>query len=234
MSWLRPLIDEVKHTWSQTGRAYNLAKATPCLRDGGVVVEDHLQGRKLKDAIQEDAKSDLRLVRDPNRPLTWGLVPSGVDVPVDQSSLFEAAKPAPENDEPRYARGVWIAFSKPLFVGRRRFLSISSTGPEFEEVGIGEPLPPSGTEIDAEYIWSPNEQLPLVTDRDKLISSKIKSWATAKGIEIERLLAETYIDRHKTRSKIRIKYIDISGLTEEDKARISIPLDVIEKLRFNS
>lgn len=233
MSWLAPLVEAVVQYWGRTGKAYNLAKAKPELLQRHVSVDVHLAGRKLKDAIQEDAATELRLIRNPEHRLSWGLVPYSVDLPTDLTELFAPAQEATQTKEDavRFSRGVWLAFSKPLKLGTRRFLELREPSAVLHEVYDGQPLPPSGVEVLPEYIWSPNGELIPNEDRDQEIEQSIRRWAKEKGISVSQLVRRE-ISSELPDGGRPASFIDISGLSQTDKARILIPLDLLEKIRF--
>lgn len=234
MSWLAPLVEEVTHYWAKTGKAYNLAKAKPELSRRQVPVDTHLAGRKLKDAILEDAATELRLVRNPESKLSWGLVPASADTPANLAELFADVPKSPQapDDPIRFSRGVWLAFSKPLKVGCRRFLEVrKSRSASLHEVYEGQPLPSSGVEILPNYIWNSNGELIPSENRDQEIDQTIRRWAQEKDIPLD-FLKRKDMDQDGFESEQGASYLDISGLTQSDKARILIPLDLLEKIRF--
>lgn len=232
MNWLDPLIEEVNKHWAATGKAFNLAKAPPVLKNKGVNVEYHLQGRKFKDAVLEDASTDLRLVK---MHLTWGAVPREVDIPPDTSELFVKATRAPSAEETiRFGRGVWTAFSKPLKDGARRFLEIGPPSKVYD-LYSDDPLPPVGIEVPQEYIYNPSLELLPNENRDQEIEAKIRSWAAFRGIDVLDLATgKVQYEVHKADGMpgSPTDFLDLSRLSTSEKARIHIPLDLLDKIRF--
>ncbi|WP_428414502.1 hypothetical protein [Pararhizobium sp.] len=232
MNWLDPLIQEVNKYWALTGMAFNLAKVPPLLKNAGVNIELHLAGRKLRDAIREDASTDLRLVKS---DLTWGAVPREVEIPADVKELFVATtKVAGKNETVRFGRGVWSAFSKPLKEGMRRFLDIGPPSKVYD-LYVEDPLPPGGVEVPEEYIYNPSSELLPSEDRDQAIEIKIRSWASFRGIDIADLsLGKGRSDDRKTDGVAGslTDFLDLSRLSSAEKARIQLPLDLLDKIRF--
>lgn len=235
MSWLEPLCDAVTNHWNLTGKAFNLAKVKPELLRNHVDVEAHLSGRKLKDAILEDATDELRLIRDPNNKLTWGVVPYDAELPNNLGDIFGSSKEATSNDSGsiRFNRTVWLAFSRPLKPAHKRFLELRSTGPFLHEVPDGQPLPPAGIEIAESYILKQDSDSTTPDQRDQVVVDSIKRWAQEKEISLRDLARrETVHSSASTANEANM--LDISNLTQADKARIMIPLDLVEKIRFGA
>lgn len=236
MTWLSPLCEAVQQHWANTGKAFNLAKAQPLLKKN-TDLELHLQGRKIKDAIQEDAQAELRLVRDPQSGLTWGLVPRDVEIPADAAELFRVEASTrtavPTAQTIRYGRGVWAAFSKPLKPGTRRFLEIGPPSKCYDIVG-NEPLPPAGLEVPEGFIYGQNPELVPNENRDLEIEKNIRDWASSKGIDVQNLSAgrSTLERRHAAERSAGFDVLDFSLLNDTEKARILIPLDLLNKIRF--
>lgn len=233
MDWHEELAEVVTSHYARTGKAFLLANATRELQRRGVDLQSALFGRKLKDAIVEEAPSSLRLVRNPAHSLVWGVMPSKAPEPGDLETLFtgSATKSSDSIQSPRFGRGVWLAFAKPIKSGYRRYLEI---GPPSRPSDIpeGSMPPPEGVEIDASFIYNPASDL-VQNDHSASVEKNIRDWAESKSIKIENLLfSGRKIYTENVGRVVDYDFLDFSGLSTPDKARILIPLDILPKIRF--
>lgn len=234
MSWIETLTEVVKSHWSSTGRALLLSQVKRELAKRGIDLVSALEGRKLKDALVEEGGSDVRLVRNPLQPLVWGLLPSAADAPGELGELFGPLedKTVAASRAPRFGRGVWLAFAKPLKIGCRRFLEVGPPSRMFDIPDGGMP-PPAGVEIDPSFIYNPSGELVPNEHHEAQVEKNIREWALHKGIELEKLLASAPAVAGKAREGAgHFDIADFSGLSSSEKARILIPLDLLSKIRF--
>lgn len=127
MNWIDALDDVVTHHWAKSGSAFLLSGVRTALERNGINVDISLDGRKMKDALSEDGSSKFRLVRNPENPLVWGLIPANCEIPANAADMFGSQAKSNERAEsssPRFGRGVWAAFAKPLHPDLRRFLEL--------------------------------------------------------------------------------------------------------------
>lgn len=239
MDWVTVLNQLVTSHWSSTGKAYLLAWVPPALAKAGVDMNSVLKGRKLKDAIQEDCRAELRVVRNPNFQLVWGAIPIDAAIPTNLADLFLEQETAPEHkaktsqESMRFGRAIWVAFSKPLKPDHRRYVEVGPPSKMYD-IAIGEAPPPLGLEVDEGLILSSAPSLIPMDDRDQQIEENIRKWAAQRGLPLQKLqpAPRTLIGVEKGTTPAEFDFIDFSGLSNADKARILIPLDIIAKLRF--
>ncbi len=229
MAWIDALFELSSEYWAKTGKVLLLARVPNLLRKKGVDLQQELAGRKLRDAILVDAVGKVRIVQNPNSLLEWGVLPSSVDLPSDIGELFVAkASDEADADHLRYARGVWLAFSKPLEAGMTRYLVVGPPA-RLHDVEAGEMPPSEGYLIDSALIYEAAGELLPNEARDEEIESRIRDWAKSKSIELDLLKSKWVERRRKPGMKL---IIDLSVLSQSEKSRILIPLDIFEKLRM--
>jgi len=235
MDWISTLDQTVKSYWSSTGKAYLLSWIPAAMAKAGVELSSVLKGRKLKDAIQEDGRDVLRTIRHPEFPLAWAVVPLEAQV-TNLKELFPSTKKeelAVAHESPRFARAVWLAFSKPLKPHQRRFLEIGPPSKMYD-ISESEPPPPLGLEVDSSLIYNSEPALLPLEERDEHVERAIHKWAAEHDVSIDKLTPKlaNRITANREGQDPTGGLIDFSGLSNSEKARILIPLDLIAKLRF--
>lgn len=225
-----------KH-WAESKTALLLSKIKSEMERENCNVDDWLNGRKLKDAILEDSKGHIRLIRNPKQPLVWGAVPHDSDLPEDQSLIFArfANKTSNSSEEPRFNRAVWLAFAKPILPEARRYLEIGPPS-KYRDIYDDEEIPKLGIEVDKNFISNARDTPSSTEDHENRVAENIRNWANDNNIKIEELILSRR-SRHDQSSRPHdhvnhFDYLDLSTLSPAEKARISIPLDLLSKIKF--
>lgn len=202
------------------------------LNKRGFHFREILGEEKLADFIRARLDDRVKVIATPVNPLIWAAYPADValDKEIDpfglQKSPPRESSPPPRRDKKRelVAHKVWFAFSHVL-------------GPEFKRIVILDPVIDykdydpkfeaglDGIEVPRELIV-PSGSLPR-EERDQRIYDNINGWATDNGVPFRRLLEE----RTDTAASRNALDILLASLNESDLAQISVPLDIIARLR---
>jgi hypothetical protein len=197
-----------------------LSKVPKVLVDAGISSSDFLQGRRLKAAIEVDAKGDLKLIHNPDSALEWAVVPNEIS-DSDILQLFKSR--ASVNPEiPQLYKWFFAAFVKALPAGHRRFILESG----FED------RPSDGTQSSNNFEILETEILKNVGDT-KVPSTEVVSaaekWCVRNNLKISKFedRGPSNLSSAQHSSK---NILDISALTEADLKRIVLPLDIVLKI----
>jgi hypothetical protein len=197
-----------------------LSKVPKVLADAGISSSDYLQGRRLKAAIELDAKCDLKLIHNPDSALEWAVVPNEI-LDSDILQLFKSR--ANVNPEiPQLQKWFYAAFVKALPAGHRRFVLESG----FED-RLAEGAQPSNVlEIFETEILKNQGDVKIPST---LVVSAAEKWCARNNLQISKF--EDRGSSHLPQAQLGSKNIlDISALTEADLKRIVLPLDIVLKI----
>jgi hypothetical protein len=226
--WIEAVKDASKDHWAATGKALLLAHVPSQLRLRGIEAQSFLGGRKLKEALEQDGIGTIRLVRDPNDELVWGVLPAEVTADVN-SDLFphKASAGTPHDEIPQFARGFWSAFVKPLESDKRRFLRADGN---FDNLPNDQMPPADGIEISDKYIRpSPG----LGEDMHEAVMESITKWAEAHQVDVSQYRRQIG-DRERTQPERPTGptglFAGFDGLPDSDLQRVLVPMDIVRKL----
>ena len=121
----------------------------------------------------------------------------------------------------RYLPAIWTAFNKPLEEDKERFLSPSEPFFFLDEIPSNKPA--GFKDISRDYI------LGFKSDQTA-ISNNIRKWATENNFDIERFLAKQSNDRKNLPSNDLLGHM-VTTLSLDDLKRLTIPMDIVKKLR---
>ena len=160
----------------------------------------------------------VKILRHSTRPVVIGVVPSDANIPeADTDRLLDETVGSGGR---RYNAAFWAAFKKPLESSLRRYLYVKRPM-HFKDTDGEETLGAGYTEIDREFIASSDAD-------DTKVEESIHGWLESKGIDAQTF----YQSAHET----TLPHDDLLGrllttLDADDLRRMTIPLDIVEKLR---
>jgi len=173
-----------------------------------------LDGRKLAEYVQAELVDAVSIMEHSSNNLIKIVVPrkKGNDA---AGSFSEPEISASTDVGPRYKRGVWLAFTKPLNDGMKRI--IKTTGnPFFKDI-------PSSNEAPDGFIEIPRVE--IASGEASIVHRNIQGWIASN--DIDAAMVEVGDSKYAGDSVLdRI----ISALSESDLKRIQLPLDIIQKL----
>jgi hypothetical protein len=221
----------VRETFAQRRQVVLLSYLGQALRKAGFDFREILGEQKLADFIRHQLSDKVRIVTTPAGRLILAAVPADVDLdseidPYGASKRAAATgseeQPDREKREP-LVRGIWFAFSHVLESGKARALRLE---PEFEY----EDYDPAGEKPDGYDV--PREMIVPVGsvprhERNQIIYDNIRAWSAQNGVSF-RSLFETQTEKQLRRSALDTL---LASLSDSDLSRISMPLDVVAKLR---
>jgi hypothetical protein len=222
------LVEIVSSYWKRLGTACLLSALGPILVRAGYNYRIILGEKKLSDFIRFECADALRIIPHPADPKVLAVIPKDVEVSAENTEYLFSRR----SEVPKFTRGAWSAFLVELKPKMKRFLN---TQPPFEFTDIPEygALPPDNyVEVDRTYIRPSFEAyVPPAKTQEKL-----EEWAANKRIDLnifktERLTkSEAIFAGETTRHSSRAIDVLLSSLSNDELARISLPLDIVKKL----
>ncbi len=222
--WLTALVKVTEEYWNGGNRILLLTQAAKHLKSRGIDYKEQTGGRGLKAAIVDAGTDKLRLIKDPNDHLVWGVIPSSVDG--DGSLIFEEFQEKKEKEKDEHIRfkpSVWAAFVKTIDSKRTRYIERLALE-KFTDIDLSTAAPSDGyILVDSKYLYhSPSEYR-----NNGKIQKDILEWAAENKLSEELLVSEREYVR-KT-NDIEDFFVRLSKVDHADLSRVSIPLDVVVK-----
>lgn len=184
------------------------------------IVKQH--SSNLRWYLRNQLADDLQVVQHSTKPQLVGVLPRHVDVDADDDgdSLLEKTIDESVVPGPRYHPAFWAAFRKPLDKSRNRYMSIRSPI-QFQDSPSAE-RPDGFIQITSEYVAGPHAEHATVQQRvqEWLADNKLQpSVFLSTGASADPEQPADLLDRL------------LHALDPSDLERITMPLDVVRKLR---
>ncbi|HMO08999.1 MAG TPA: hypothetical protein PKD10_15340 [Paracoccaceae bacterium] len=210
--------------WVAEHRPLLLSQLPGRLRQHSVeyVREQLHPGKTLKLFIEENLSGQVRTVQHPTHHEVVGLVPAHVS---DASTLlFKNSEEVSGSlqQEPRYYKPIFSAFSKPLTKSKRA-LEIAGSDSQFHELDQGDDVPADWYEVEHEFVRKPGEAI-----SDIEVGARLRRWAEEKKIPHASLIEQVKKMRAKDSSAALARVFQAMSIS--DQQRIMIPLDVVIKI----
>ena len=168
----------------------------------------------------------VRVIHHSAKPTVVGAIPADAEIPenADFDMLLDQTQGRAVEAAPRYHPALWSAFRKPLDESSRRYMSVQPP-PRFQDA-LPEDRPDGFVEITREYIVGLDVE-------ERKVHQRIQDWLAANGLD-----PESFSLKNKA-TVSRLPSDDLLGrlllaLEPDELKRISMPLDVVLKLRRQS
>jgi hypothetical protein len=217
------ILEAVEERWKAQQTPHLLSQLG---KELGLELRAVMPGRKLKEIIEQDFKGTFRLEFDPTK--LWYVVP--VDAPpTDKLAMLTGTRP----DVPKFQLPIWAAFRKSLSGGTRRFVARDDKGFHFMDIREGSPLPEAVFEVPEHAVCPPEMSSAEVAKR-------IRAFIVSSDLPLTDFLAkQTGVGESgqivplpgAERSQGSLLDALFAALAPADLRRISLPLDLVAKLR---
>ena len=172
----------------------------------------------LAEFVRQHVNDRVRIVSGSAHPPVMLAMPANVEHDVDVDALLARKRERLIARGPRFHPAFWAAFRVPLDEKNRRFVSIQAP-PRFEDTPLVEYNRAGFVEVERQYIGADDGE----------IQQRISDWLDTNGLD-----GEIYLAAPKASSDLPPN--DLLGrllvsLEPDELKRMSIPLDVISKLR---
>ncbi|SEJ77911.1 hypothetical protein [Pseudomonas sp. NFR16] len=212
----RNFILESTHAhYGKTGQALLLAAIGHLASAQGIKIRDELNGVKLTKFITDHLSDELDIVQSNTDRLVFGVVPKGQS-PADPA-LSTTMRP-PEFPLSDVNRALQAAFLRPIKHERTRYVLTQPTL-SYVDVAAGQTPPLGGIALEGTFLPTPEQAANPV-----ILRSFIERFANAYQIEIGYVRNPRGPLVDSLLSKI------VECLTDDELARVSIPLDIVAKL----
>ena len=233
-NWLDTLAALVQREWDDKGQAILLSRVPSLFEDEGFDPEDILQGRKLRPFLENETEGRFRVLRSDDQKIVWGLLPATAQISEPYTRYF----PKSSSDRPiRFAPSAWKAFTLAIPEGQRRWL-FDQPSIRFEDFASDEAAV-DGHEVERRFVTVSERSEDDEVHRATVLSS-IAAWAAEKSIDPSRFAlgrkrapVSKAAQPSPAPGSTGATALDqlLSLLQPGELTRISLPLDVVARLR---
>lgn len=230
------VLEIVLDSWGREKTALPLARLGQLLRVRGYVLSEQLKGKKLADFISSNFQGRLKIISHPSKALTLGVLPFDVKVEGDVESYFRKKNPSDglsvSAKQPRFHRGVWLAFTQELEQGFVRTLFLEPR-PHFKDVSESAEDVYGKLKIGLNDIISNEASISSAGSAEAIVRA-IVDWAARNEVPMDRLChngshkSESIFDARRLHGSLLERIVN--ALSEEELKEVKIPLNVVKKL----
>lgn len=215
------VIELTQQEWYDHSAPLLLARLGAC--DNGAIArlaKEH--SNNLKAYLSSHLVNRVQVVRHSARQQLVGVLPVDVDVNSNggADALLEKTQSTLKDNTRRYHPAFWAAFRKPLDDSKRRYVSVQEPIRFLDSSGADPP--DDHYEIAREYVAGPD------VDPDQ-VQQKVQQWLADNGMRHLYPLLLRPRPEYMRSGNLLDRLLD--SLEPEELKRISMPLDVIRKLR---
>jgi len=212
------VVQLVEQYWDQHEKPLLLSQ----LGNGEVGQQAKAAAGGLSRFIETRLRDRVRLIQHEDVRQLIGATPWAVAAGGgDHSALLDRTRNASGAPEQRFAPAFWAAFRKPLVSGYSRWVR-SEKPVRFEDVREGFKAPQGFVEIGRTYIVDPGGETETVL-------ANIEAWREEKGVELDAYLMTR--EREPGSASDDLLGQLLGRLDRDEMRRVTMPLDVIDKLR---
>lgn len=216
------IVELVQQCWQEHQTPLLLSRLGT-QEDGRIAEVARQQASGLADYLRTRLSDHIRVIQHSTKSMVIGAIPSHVaaDIGGDFDPMLEKTYSSAESSFLRFRPAFWTAFRKPLAEGSKRYINVH---PPFHFVDTpSTDQPESYAEIEQRHIKGP-------TAEPTEVVRSLQAWLEENSLE-----ASSFASTGKPQSA-RLPSDDLLGrllhaLDPDDLRRVSMPLDVIEKLR---
>ena len=216
------IVRLVEEHWDQHEKPLLLSQLGS-LDNGEIAKSTKQESGGLKAYLQDHLADRVRVIQHSSNFTVIGAIPAQatLDDNISIDELFFRLSHQPAKQVARYHPAVWAAFRRLLEESKLRYLKITTP---VHFVDIAEDEKPEGfVEVDRKFIADSNAD-------PSEIEENIISWVQNNKLEISIFQAKRRLPgMHFPSSDLLSKLL--ASLGEEDLRRISMPLDIVHKLR---
>lgn len=184
-----------------------------------------LAGRKLKTYLETELADEVKIIRNPNSPIAWALIPAIAD---ESQADFDskrtpgprqASQPSAPQTMVRYRSELWDAFSNPVPENTVRYIKLVDGSVQVEEHGKDE-SPPEGF-----IAINPDEAVEASTPFGRSysnVSAKIERWGSKHSLDLT-----PYKTVKATRSVLDL-FLD--AIAPAELHHLSLPMHIVKAL----
>lgn len=193
-------------------------------QDGGEIARLAKQESfSLAGYLRDRLADDVRVIQHSSKPVVVGAVPADVDgEPGDFDAWLERTHGQSVGMPPRFHPAFWAAFRVPLDENKRRYMSLVPPLRFVDAYPEDRPEGDNYAEIEWEYVDSDVEP--------SEVQQNVDDWLEANGLDAIPFLASNKPSGARSSSDDLLGRL-LAVLDPEDQKRVSLPLDIVAKLR---
>ena len=221
----RQIVDIVQAHWTERHTPLLLSQlGSRISRDDAEKIKGEFEN--LASYLRHKLAEHVHILQSSENPTIIAAIPAEAreDESIDVNAMLSRTLRRPGSALPRFHPAFWAAFIKGLDPQTRRFISVGPP-PRFQDVS-GEETPIDSTEVTSEYIVGSDDDVAVV-------HRSIRKWLGDNHLDESPFLAEVASKRPQLPSDDLLGRLLLS-LTSEELKRMSIPLDIVSKLRRQS
>ena len=220
----REIVDLVQEHWKARRSPLLLSQlGSQISRENAAAIKN--ESENLAAYLRDRLADHVEVIQSRQSPAIIAAIPANVgkDSNIDVDAMLLGT---PRRSFPRFHPAFWAAFVKEPAPRTRRYVSVGPP-PRFQELSDdATPSDADATEVASEYIVGGDDDLAAV-------HSSIKRWLIANSLDEDLFLADRESRRKQLPSDDLLGRL-IMALTPEELERMSIPVDIVSKLRRQS
>ena len=216
------IVDLVRECWEEHGIPLLLSRLGG-EDDGRIARFAKQEASSLGAYLRHRLDTRVRVIHHSSKPTVAGAIPTDVAAGVngDFDMLLERTHSQSPRTIPRYHPAFWAAFRKPLDESNGRYVSVQPPL-RFQDT-LPEHKPDGFVEITREYVLGPDAEVAEVQQR-------IQDWLAANKLDPAPFLLKNEANIARLPSDDLLGRL-LLALEPDELKRISMPLDVVSKLR---
>ena len=216
------IIDLVQQSWEEHQVPLLLSRLGA--QDGGEIARVAKQEAiSLAGYLRERLADEVRVIQHSTKPVVVGALPADVDgESTDFDALLERTHGQTLGMPPRFHPAFWAAFRVPLDEDKRRYMSLVPPLRFTDAYPEDRPDGDNHAEVGWEYVNSDAE--PSAVQRN------VDEWLEENGLDAAPFLAASKPSNPRSSPEDLLGRL-LAALPVEDQRRISLPLDIVAKLR---
>jgi hypothetical protein len=203
-----------------------LSNLAPALAKQGFEYKNIVSPLKLKQFIEMFLEGKVYFIEDPRKKLKIGLIPSAVPKPDKVEDVFDRANlDRVQNVKYKIQPAAFAAFIRPLNSGHRRFIDMNTPTHQFSDIPESVAPEPAFIEVPRNLIV---ENFDTDSDSREKLYANFENWLTENKLKKEGFLYDS--SSRQLGHGANLLALIFGNLTDEDLARIIVPLDIAKKL----
>jgi hypothetical protein len=222
------LVEEISRLslqhWDKLKTPYLLSAMGPDLKYRGFDFQAIIKPLRLRQFIEYFLDDRLKVIADPNTPLKIGVVPNHVLEKKTPADLFKPTLNEARDGLYKLKPSIFSAFVSELPSDHKRYVDLKSNNYRYRDLPAAEIVGTDFVEIHRENIVS---DFNSGTSKKDDLYQNFENWVAKNKLKKDDFIFEPGGVRqgHDLLSAM------LQRLSDEELARVSIPLDIIKKLR---
>jgi hypothetical protein len=224
------ILEHVRKHYAQSGEDLLLSNVGWALNNERPDLRPHLGRQPVGHFIRREMADQLDAPPNPSNPTAPYVYLKGQQTKPQTLTPAQATTTVTKVAVKRrkYAHAVFLAFTRPIMSGFKRHLVLTGTL-HFRDVADSDEAPADSRPIDASLIVTPAAGQPKAEGQESL-DQCIDRWLHQHNLPLELLLEQPSTTRSAAKGR-SLWDIFLAALSEPERKRIQLPLDIVVKLQ---